>query len=51
MRLGFDSSEKDDNPNQRVDKKPRARINFRNKSGSELAGAKRQEVRERQFES
>lgn len=51
MRLGSDSSEKDDNPSQRVDRKQRARINLRNKSGSELSGAKRQEVRERKFES
>lgn len=45
------SSEKDDNPNQRVDRKQRARISLRNKSGSELAGAERQDVGEIKFES
>lgn len=51
LRSGSYSSEKVDNPNQRVDKKQRPRINVRNKSRSVLAGAKRQEVREIKLES
>lgn len=46
VRLGSDSSEKEDNPNQRVAKKQRLKINLRNKSRSEMVGAERQEVRE-----
>lgn len=51
LRSGSYSNEKADNPNQRVDKKQRPRINLRNKSRSVLAEAERQEVREIKFES
>ena len=47
LKSGADSNEKDDNPNQRVDKKQRARVNLRSKSRSELAGTERQKVREK----
>lgn len=51
LRSGSYSNEKADNPNQKVDKKQRPRINLRNKSRSVLAEAERQEVREIKFES